>query len=158
MFHEITRPFRVFKSQILNNLNVFSLFKNMVNEAKENSDVESNSKAPPVAKNVSKSEFRNRYRMLSIHSSVILFFLLYAILFFVFSLNFVAFLVSGLVVVFFLISYFSSLYKAWLSRYYFRNWDDRFLHANIGIRDFFDDIISSKRLIFPVFNINNGAK
>jgi hypothetical protein len=158
MFHEITRPFKVFKNQILNNLNVFSSFKRMVDEVKENSNAESKIQSTPVAKGVSKSEFKRRYKMLSIHSSVILFFLLYSLLFLVFSLNFIAFLVSGLIVIFFLISYVSSLYKAWVSRYYFKNWDDRFIYADLSIFDFFDDVLSYWRLLLPVFEINKGAK
>lgn len=154
MFHEFTRPYKVFKNQIMGKINVFSMFNKMAREAKEESETASKSKHPPVAKGVSKSEFKGRYRGVCIYSCILIFFISYTLLFFLASLNLVAYLVSGAVFVFLFIKYVFALHKAWLARYYFRNWDSRFTHANLSFRDFIDSIIIRKRLLLPVFDIN----
>lgn len=152
MFHEITRPFKVLKSQILPKANVFSSSKKLTEDFVESSNVRVD--LPPVDASVTKNEFKKRYTGLSIHTSVILFFTSYSVLFLIFAINFVAILVSLSVLVFFCVAYLSSIYKAWLARFYFRNWESRFSKSKLGFSDFIDDVFNKPRLLLPVYDIN----
>ncbi len=148
MFDELKRPVKVFKRDIINKLNVFSSFKGLSTEISG-----SNKKSPPVASGVTKKEYIKRYKGLCVHSSITLFFLLYSILFVIFSLNLISFLASFAVFIFLLISYFKSIHRAWLARFYYHNWEKRSEHQNLRFRDFTDNISLNKRSLLPIFNI-----
>lgn len=152
MFHEIKRPIKVLKEQVFKRVNIFSSSKRMMSENK--ASLEEERKQPPVAKDVTKSEFKKRYRGLFIHSSIVLFVFIYTLLFLVTSQNLIALIVSSVITIFFVTNYVFSIYRAWIARFYYRNWDERFTQRVFKIGDFFDAVSSRPILILPVFDIN----
>jgi len=153
MFHELTRPFKVAKEQIFKRINVFSLSKKMIKEQKAAIDKEKASNAPPVAKGVSKEEYRSRYSKLNAFSCVVLGFMFYVVTFIIFSVSFLSFVVGSLILIFLLVHYFSSIQRAWAARYYYRNWDKRFERADLRTAYFIDSLLTNRRLLLPVFDI-----
>jgi hypothetical protein len=154
MFHEIKRPFKVVRDQVFKRINIFSLPKRMLDDAK--AAMENENKKPPVAKNVTKAEFKNRYKGLLVHTFVVLVALLYTFLFLASSKTLLALIVSLLITSFFAVNYILSLYRAWIARFYFRNWEDRFNPKAFTIGAFFDAIYKNPSLIFPVTKIGKG--
>lgn len=148
MFDELKRPVRVFKRDIISKLNIFSSFKGLSSEIKGTGKSSS-----PVASDVSKSEYKRRYKGLCIHSSITLFFLCYSILFVVFSLNLISFLASFAVFIFLFISYAKAIHRAWLARFYYKNWEKRSEHQDLRFRDFVDSISLNKRILLPIYDI-----
>ncbi len=152
MFHEIKRPFKVFKEQIVKRFNVFSLSKKMIDDA--NDSIKTEAERPPVAKGVTKGEFRNRYKGLMVHSFVALFAFSYTLLFLFSSKNLLAVLISLLIGSFFFVNYFLSLYRAWIARFYFRNWEGRFSPRRFTLMQFMDAIFERPSLLLPVAKIS----
>lgn len=152
MFHEIKRPIKVFREQILTRLNVFSSSKKMISE--NLASVEKERSLPPVAKDVTKYEFKKRYKGLFAHSCIALFVFMYTLLFLIFSQNLLAFIVSSTISAFFITNYVISLYKAWVARIYYRDWENRFSKKNLNFRQFVDAIALRPSLLLPVLNIN----
>jgi len=151
MFYEIKRPFKVIKEQVFKKINIFQSSKEMMENTRSSIDKEN--ARPPVAKGVSKSEFKRRYKGLFIHTCISLFVFAYTLLFLVMSQNLIAFVVSSALSAFFCSSYLLSLYRAWIARYYYNNWEKRFEPQSFVFRDFYDAISERPSILIPTYKI-----